>query len=62
MGINVDLFLQTLPIMAKGLVGIFVVTGIIILSIYILNKATSRTKKDKNKDDAIYMPVIAACP
>ena len=52
MGINVDLLLQTLPIMAKGLVGIFVVTGIIILSIYILNKATSRTKKDKNKDDA----------
>ena len=52
MGSNVDLFLQTLPIMAKGLVGIFVVTGNIILSIYILNKATSRTKKDKNKDDA----------
>ena len=51
MGINVELFLQTLPIMAKGLVGIFVVTGIIILTIYILNKSTGRPKQDKQKKD-----------
>ena len=38
---NVDLFLQTLPIMGKGLFGIFVVTGVIVLCINTLNKVTS---------------------
>ncbi len=38
MTINVDAFLNTLPIMAKGMVGVFVVTIIFILSIYLLNK------------------------
>ena len=33
MEINVELFLQTLPIMLKGMVGIFSVTGVIILGI-----------------------------
>lgn len=38
MTINVDAFLNTLPIMAKGMVGVFLVTVIFIVSIYILNK------------------------
>ena len=38
---NLELFLYTLPIMAKGLAGIFIVTGVIILSITLLNKLTS---------------------
>lgn len=38
---NVDLFLQTLPIMGKGLFGIFVVTGVIVLCINVLNKVTA---------------------
>lgn len=43
---NVELFLSTLPIMAKGLAGIFIVTGVIILSTMLLNKLTSG-KDDK---------------
>ena len=46
MEINVELFLQTLPIM----VGIFAVTGVIILGIYLLNKLSAVSLK-KKKDD-----------
>lgn len=34
---NYEAFLSTLPIMIKGMAGIFIVTGIIVLSMYILN-------------------------
>ena len=47
MNLNVDLFLQTLPVMAKGLAGIFIVTLVIVLGIVILNKATARRGEDK---------------
>ena len=50
MEINVELFLQTLPIMLKGMVGIFAVTGVIILGIYLLNKLSAFNFK-KKKDD-----------
>lgn len=36
-------FLQTLPIMGKGMVGIFIVTAVIILCVMILNKVTSKS-------------------
>lgn len=36
--LHVDEFLETLPIMGKGMLGIFIVTGIIILAMMILNK------------------------
>ncbi len=39
MHINVDAFLQTLPMMAKGMGGIFIVTAVIILCMLILRKA-----------------------
>lgn len=42
---NVELFLQTLPIMAKGMLFIFIVTAVIILSIAILNKVSSIKNK-----------------
>ncbi len=52
LAINVQLFLETLPIMAKGLIGIFAVTGVIILSIYFLNTLTApRKKKDKDEEN-----------
>ncbi len=35
---NFDAFVSTLPIMAKGMAGIFIVTGVIILAMYVLNK------------------------
>lgn len=47
MEINVELFLQTLPIMLKGMVGIFAVTGVIILGIYLLNKLSAVNLKKK---------------
>ena len=40
--LNVDQFLYTLPIMLKGMAGIFLVTGIIILSIVLLNLVTGK--------------------
>lgn len=53
MGFDVTAFLATLPIMAKGLIGIFTVTAIIILSIFLLNKCTApRKNKKKDKKDA----------
>ena len=39
---NVELFLDTLPIMLKGMVGIFIVTGVIILIMLLLNKLTAK--------------------
>lgn len=45
MNLNFDAFLQTLPIMGKGMAGIFIVTIIIILVMIILQKVT--TPKDK---------------
>ena len=42
MYINVEMFMQTLPIMAKGMLYIFIVTMVIILSIILLNKASGK--------------------
>ena len=36
MEINLSAFLDTLPIMGKGMLGIFIVTGVIIGVIYLL--------------------------
>ncbi|SEQ39910.1 hypothetical protein SAMN02910369_01691 [Lachnospiraceae bacterium NE2001] len=41
--IDINAFLQSLPIMGAGLLGIFVVTIVIIVGIYILKAVTSRT-------------------
>jgi len=39
---NIEAFMQTLPIMGKGMAGIFLVTGIIISVIYLLNKFATK--------------------
>lgn len=41
MNLNIDAFLNSLPMMGKGMLGIFVVTLVIILMISLLNKATA---------------------
>ena len=41
---NTAQFLSTLPIMGYGMLGIFIVTGVIILSIVILNRLTHKKK------------------
>jgi len=40
MDMHVDAFLETLPIMGKGMLGIFVVTAVIIVVTVVLNKLT----------------------
>jgi len=39
---NFDAFLKTLPIMGKGMLGIFIVTCVIILIMVLLNKGTNK--------------------
>ncbi len=38
---RVDLLMEALPIMGTGYLGIFVVTGVIILAVTLLNKLTN---------------------
>ncbi len=45
---NYEAFLQTLPIMGKGMAGIFLVTGVIVLCILILGKNGQQTRKIKS--------------
>ena len=42
-----DVFMQTLPMLGKGMVGIFVVTAVIVLSINLLNKAGARKSEEE---------------
>ena len=39
---RIDLLMEALPVMGTGYLGIFVVTGVIILCVTLLNKFTSR--------------------
>ena len=39
---RVDLLIQALPVMGVGYLGIFIVTGVIILAVNLLNKFTSK--------------------
>ena len=45
MGINIDSLSQTLPVMVMGMVGIFLVIGVIVAVIYLINKVFSSKKK-----------------
>ena len=42
---NYEAFLQTLPIMGKGMTGIFLVTGVIVLCILILGNTGNKPEK-----------------
>ncbi len=50
--LHADSWKETLPIMAIGMVGIFLVIGVIILITYGLNKLSLPGKKKKEKKDA----------
>lgn len=39
-----DVFMQTLPILGKGMLGIFIVTGVIVLTMMALNHFTAEKK------------------
>lgn len=51
MNVNFQAFLDTLPIMAKGMAGIFIVTAVIILSMVLLRELTKPIKKKSAGDD-----------
>lgn len=42
---NINHMLETLPLMGKGMLGIFLVTLIIVTSVAILNKTTGKSKE-----------------
>lgn len=48
---NLEMFLYTLPFMLKGMLGIFAVTIVIILTIVILNKVTAKFDKSGKKEN-----------
>ena len=47
--VKTDNILKSLSIMGIGMVGIFLVTGIIVLAVYLLNKISNSDGKTKNK-------------
>ena len=47
MNLNIDAFLNSLPMMGKGMLGIFVVTLVIILMIALLNKVTAAKQSEE---------------
>lgn len=51
MNIDVANFIESLGIMGKGMLGIFIVTAILIISIYVLNfiGRSIQRKKDDNE-------------
>lgn len=51
MAINASSWKVTLPVMIFGMVGIFLVIGVIILATYALNKIFSKKKKNKDQND-----------
>ncbi len=46
MAINLSSWKSTIPVMIFGMVGIFIVIGVIIIATYLINKAFSKKKKD----------------
>lgn len=50
MKIDVDAFMNSLPIMGIGLLGIFIVTIVIIVGIYILKAATAPKKDSGSRE------------
>ena len=46
MALNFASLASTLPIMLIGMVGIFIVIGVIIAAVYLLNTLTGNYKKD----------------
>jgi flagellar biosynthesis/type III secretory pathway M-ring protein FliF/YscJ len=53
MKIDTNAFLQSLPIMGVGLLGIFIVTLVIIVGIYILKALTKNSKPEDEKKDSV---------
>lgn len=48
MAIYADSWKQSLPVVLYGMLGIFIVIGVIVLVTYLLNKLTSKKKDDSD--------------
>lgn len=48
MAIHADSWKQSLPVVLYGMLGIFIVIGVIVLVTYLLNKLTSKKKDDSD--------------
>ena len=55
---NIQAFLDTIPIMLKGMAGIFVVTVMIIIAMYVLGKI-GKDKGEKEYDKSFGMERIS---
>lgn len=44
---DIEAFLATLPVMGKGMLGIFIVTAVIIASMYLLRLLTAEKPENK---------------
>lgn len=51
MNITVENFINSLPIIGKGYLGVFIVTIVIIAAVYILGAISSGLEKKKNGGD-----------
>lgn len=49
MAIHANSWKETLPTLVFGMIGIFIVIGVVILVTYLLNKAFSKKKKDDSE-------------
>ena len=49
MSIHADSWKTSLPVVLYGMLGIFIVIGVIVLVTYLLNKSTSKKKDDSDK-------------
>ena len=52
MRIDIDAFIKSLPIMGIGLLGIFIVTLVIIIGIYVLRALTAGKPDTENKNES----------
>lgn len=49
MAIHADSWKTSIPVVLYGMLGIFIVIGVIVLVTYLLNKFTSKKKDDSDK-------------
>lgn len=49
MAIHANSWKTSLPVVLYGMLGIFIVIGVIVLVTYLLNKSTSKKKDDSDK-------------
>ena len=62
MTIDTDAFVDSLPIMGVGLLGIFIVTGVLIIGIYVLKALTRKKAEPLENPEAAATPQEPSAP